>query len=186
MKPDTPDSNNRPKQLKPNLKPQSAVQRLSKPNTIHKWVYLTNTILQATESAGDAILDTPVLQDNVQTVLDESSIDLLVQNRITDTVDRISSNYEFQLTQKDVIIEAQSEQIQLKDAVIAIMTTDKVSIQKRFNVERELRLNAERRVDQLDSSGFKFGIGALAGAVKPLGGPMAPGYGVGFTASYTF
>ena len=151
---------------------------------------LENTIQQATESIDEANLDRDQLLTDLIMSIDIPELDDFarqeVRQRLSRNISYVTGNYEVEISELKRIVKVKDKQIQLKNALISAQELDINAWVVRFNTEQDLRLNAERRVDQLDNSGFKFGIGALAGAVKPLGGPTAPGYGVGITVSYTF
>ena len=55
-----------------------------------------------------------------------------------------------------------------------------------YESEHKLRLDAEAYIADVKDSGFYFGIGAVAGVVKPLNGDPGPGFGAGATAGWRF
>ena len=111
---------------------------------------------------------------------------LAAEKVLKDAVDERVENLESQVKHLQGSAAEYRQEIVLKDKLLEALDVDVAVWAAQWRAEKDLRLHAEKRVGELTGGGLKFGLGAQAGAVKPLRGGWSPGYGVGLNVTYTW
>ena len=74
----------------------------------------------------------------------------------------------------------------LRDQEIVALSASRDAWKTFAYSEKKLREDAESYIADVKDSGFYFGVGALAGAVKTISGESGPGAGIGITLGWRF
>ena len=114
------------------------------------------------------------------------SASLTAEKILEGAIDERVNNLESQVEHLQISATKYRQEIVLKDKLIEAMDIDVAVREAQWRAEKDLRVNAEKRVEELTGGGLKFGLGVQAGAVKPFQGSWAPGYGVGLNVTYTW
>ena len=77
-------------------------------------------------------------------------------------------------------------QFDLKGQEVVALSASLGSWKALAGSEKKLRQDAEAYISDVKDSGFYFGVGAIAGVVKPLNGDAGPGFGVGLSVGWRF